>query len=113
MNVSVLIPAFNEEQQIKETIDTLYKIKAVKEILVIDDASTDSTYQQALKTKAEVFTLPYNQGKGAALNYGLKKVKEDIILLIDADLGESALEAQKLLYPIFNGQAEMTIAQFS
>ena len=112
MNVSVLIPAFNEEEKIRLTIETISKLESVKEVIVIDDGSTDLTYQQAIKTNAQVIRLPYNQGKGAALNCGIKQAKQEIVLLLDADLGATAVEANKLLFPIFSGTADMTIAKF-
>ncbi|MGM0369772.1 MAG: glycosyltransferase family 2 protein [Bacillota bacterium] len=112
MNVSVLIPAFNEEDKIKTTIDTVFKLELVDEVIVVVDGSTDATYQQTKKTKAKVIQLPYNQGKGAALNHGLRKVKGDIILLIDADLEQTAIEAQKLLAPVVEEKVDMTIAKF-
>ncbi|MBM7555251.1 glycosyltransferase [Halanaerobacter jeridensis] len=112
MGVSVLIPAFNEEERIKLTIETVFKLNEVQEVIVIDDGSTDSTYQQALQTKAKVLQLTVNQGKGAALNFGLKEVEEDTILLLDADVGVTAIEAQKLITPVIKREADMTVAKF-
>jgi glycosyltransferase involved in cell wall biosynthesis len=112
LNVSVLIPAFNEENKIKATINTVFKLEFVNQVIVIEDGSTDFTYQQAKQTKAQIIQLPYNQGKGTALNHGLRQAEGDVILLLDGDLGETALEAQKLLVPIVEGKADMTIAQF-
>ncbi|MFO7820148.1 MAG: glycosyltransferase family 2 protein [Halanaerobacter sp.] len=112
MSVSVLIPAYNEEKQIKATIETASNLAEVEEVIVIDDGSGDKTYHQALQTEAKVIQSPVNQGKGAALNRGLKMVQEDIILLLDADLGKSAREAKKLLNPLLEGEVDMTVAKF-
>lgn len=113
MAVSVLIPAFNEEKKIKLTINSAFKLNGVNEVIVVDDGSRDRTYYKALETRAKVLQLPSNQGKGAALNLGLEKVKEDIILLLDADIGTSAKEAYKLLAPVRKGEVDMTVAKFS
>lgn len=112
MSVSVLIPAFNEEKEIKSTIETVSNLAEVEEVIVIDDGSEDNTYHQALETEAKVIQSPVNQGKGAALNRGLKVAQEDIVLLLDADLGKSALEAKKLLTPLLAGEVDMTVAKF-
>lgn len=110
--VSVLIPAFNEEKQIKSTIETAFGLNGVKEVIVIDDGSTDRTYQQAVQTQAKVLQLSSNHGKGFALNYGMQQVNEDIILLLDADVGTTAVEAQKLLNPVIKKQVDMAVAKF-
>jgi len=110
--VSVLIPAFNEEKKIKLTIRTVFELKGISEVIVIDDGSKDKTYQKALETEAKVLQLSTNQGKGAALNLGLQEVQEDIILLLDADIGRSAKEADKLLAPVKERRADMTVAKF-
>ena len=112
MCVSVLIPAFNEEERIKVTIETVFSLKEIEEVIVIDDGSTDATYEQAVQTDAKVIRLMSNQGKGAALNQGLNKIMGEFILLLDADLGASAIEATKLLTPVLEDQVDMTIAEF-
>lgn len=112
MCVSVIIPAFNEQQRIKTTIETAFSLEHVSEVIVVDDGSTDKTYQEAIQTKATVFQLAANQGKGAALNQGINRANSDIFLLLDADVGESAIEAQKLLTPVLEGEMDMTVAKF-
>ena len=112
MGVSVIIPAFNEQQNIKATIETIFNLKEVEEVIVVDDGSTDKTYQQAIKTEAKVFQLASNQGKGAALNQGVSKTNNDVFLLLDADLRESAIESKKLLMPVLEGKVDMTVAKF-
>jgi glycosyltransferase involved in cell wall biosynthesis len=59
LNVSVLIPAFNEENKIKATINTVFKLEFVNQVIVIEDGSTDFTYQQAKQTKAQIIQLPF------------------------------------------------------
>lgn len=110
--VSVLIPAYNEAEYIKETVSAIRAIPSVDEIVVVDDASSDKTGEIADEAGAYVISLPQNVGKGGALNKGLKTVTGDIIGLIDADLGASACDTEKLITPVLEGLADMTIAKF-
>jgi len=110
--VTVLVPAYNEESRIKATILALQKLSAVKEIIVINDGSTDRTAQMVDETEAILLNLKLNHGKGDALNAGLNIAKGEIIALIDADLEESAKELQKLLVPVLKKRVDMTIAKF-
>lgn len=110
--VSVVIPAFNEEQYIVETLQAVKKIKNVIQVIVVDDGSKDNTALLAAEAGAEVIKLEKNRGKGNALNLGCLKCNQEIISLIDADLGASAHELVKLIEPVANGDADMTIAIF-
>ena len=84
--VSVVIPAYNEEDNIEKVINSVKKRKEVDEIIVVDDGSIDatSTIANACGT-AKVVTLSKNQGKGYAMKIGASKASGDIILFIDAD----------------------------
>ncbi len=114
--ISVLIPAFNEEERIGLTIQSVYQTLLLQdeefEIIVIDDGSEDGTGETAKMYGANVVSLPRNLGKGQAMNYGLKEAKGDILLLIDADLEESAKFVKDLLTPIWRDEADMTIGKF-
>ena len=73
--ISIIIPAYNEEDKIKDTLENIKDINEINEILVIDDGSSDKTTEIANSIESEkikVFTLDKNRGKGYALNYGLK-----------------------------------------
>jgi glycosyltransferase involved in cell wall biosynthesis len=111
-SISVLIPAYNEEDKIEDTIKSIKGLDGVEEVVVIDDGSVDNTYQKASNLATKVIKLEQNQGKGAALNRGLEEVNGDIILLLDADLGGSSAEAMKLVEPLLEGRADMSIAKF-
>jgi glycosyltransferase involved in cell wall biosynthesis len=111
-NVSVVIPAYNEEKYIMDTIRALKTIDLIQEIIVVDDGSVDNTAFLAYKNGARVIKLNKNYGKGKALNIGCLNCNNDIIAFIDADLGSSAVEVAKLLKPIIDGIADMTIATF-
>lgn len=110
--VTVLIPAFNESAHIVDTINAVKNTGKVDQIIVINDCSTDATSQLAKQAGAEVLDLPKNLGKGGALNYGLKHAKGSIIALLDGDLGRTAAEVEKLLDPVIQNKADMTIAKF-
>ena len=111
--VSVLIPAYNEEKYIKKTLDAVKSILEVQRIIVVDDGSQDMTVKLARAAGVVVITSEQNSGKGGALNLGAGLVKnDDIVVLLDADLGHTAAEARKLIIPILDDLADMTIAQF-
>ena len=111
-SVSVVIPAYNEEQYIVETIKAVKKVQGVNQIIVVDDGSKDNTGQLAAEAGAEVIRIEHNRGKGNALNLGCLKCNQELIALIDADLGASAGELARLMEPVVNGTADMTIAAF-
>ena len=74
--VSIIIPAYNEENKIKDTLLGVVDIEEINEIIVVDDGSSDNTEKAAksiVNDKIKVFKLDRNRGKGYALNYGLKK----------------------------------------
>ena len=110
--ISVLIPAYNEAERIAATIAAIRKIPGISEIIVVDDGSTDDTAARAEQAGADSVFRQQNQGKGAALNAAYALACGDILLLLDADLGDTAAEAVKLLEPVRHGAAEMTIAVF-
>lgn len=108
--IAALIPAFNEEDLIGETVRAALQIPGVEEVVVVDDGSEDETPMVAYDAGARVLQLDSNKGKGAALNAGLLETRAGVLLLIDADLGASAVETGRLLEPIRAGQADMSIA---
>jgi len=111
--VIALVPAYNEENRIKDTLISLSQIDTIERIYVVDDASSDSTADNAEASGAEVIRLRRNLGKGKALNTALSSIENyDVLLLIDCDLGESAKEAYKLIDPVVNEKADMAIADF-
>lgn len=110
--VSVVIPAHNEEQSIAHTVKAVYRIPGVREVIVVDDASTDRTAAVAGAAGATVIRLRRNAGKGHALSRGAAAASGDIVLLLDADLEGTATEAAKLIRPLVDGTADMAIAAF-
>jgi len=115
MKVSIIIPVYNEEKTIGEIIFRVLRLKIPKikkEIIVVDDGSTDKTKKilegfKRKKSEIKIFTHSRNQGKGAAVQNGLKKATGDLILIQDADLEYSPEDIPKLLKPILRNKAEV------
>lgn len=110
--ISVLIPAYNEENRIGNTVHAIKQVLPEAECIVIDDGSCDSTATEAEAAGANlVLRLPH-RGKGAALQAGYLLSQGDVLLLLDADLQETAVETLPLLKPILCGEADLCIAVF-
>ncbi|MHB8925416.1 MAG: glycosyltransferase family 2 protein [Coriobacteriia bacterium] len=111
MRVVALIPAHNEELCVGRTVRAASGIPAVSRVVVVDDGSSDDTSSMARDAGAEVIRLERNAGKGGALNAGLHHVRDDadVVLLLDADLGETAASGAALLGPVLSGDADMTV----
>ncbi len=114
MTVVALIPAHDEAGRIVATVTAARAIPGVDRVFVVDDASSDGTGELAKEAGAEVLRLLTNVGKGAALDEGLARVREDadVLLMLDGDLGETASQGALLLEPVLRGDADMTIAAF-
>lgn len=110
--VCVLIPAYNEARGLAATLKAIGRLQ-VAEVIVVDDGSSDGTACVARDAGARLVQLDRNRGKGAAIQAGLAEVRSELVLLLDADLGQSALQAQALLPPVANGYSDMTVAVFS
>ena len=110
--VSVIVAAFNEEDRIAATIRGINAIPNIYEVIVVDDGSADQTADVATCAGAKVERQATNAGKGAAMAAGAAFAKGNILMFLDADLGDTALEAAVLLDPIIQGEADLTIATF-
>lgn len=86
MEVSVIIPAYNEADSLKSLLPALNDILGNKgEIIVVDDASKDDTASVARAMGARVISSPYNMGNGASVKKGLRAARKELVLLMDAD----------------------------
>ncbi|PWJ27239.1 glycosyl transferase family 2 [Branchiibius hedensis] len=109
MTLAAIIPAKDEAQRIAATVRAVRDLGA--EVVVIDDGSSDDTARLAREAGARVVQHRRNRGKAAALMTGLAQVGAvDLVLFVDADLGESASAVGVLVPPVAEGQADMTIA---
>ena len=112
MKATVIIPAHNEEALIADTVRAALTIPGVEQLIVVDDGSDDETAAVASAAGADIVRMEH-AGKGAALDAGLEVVSDyDILVLIDADLGETAVQAGKLVAPVSAGAADMAVATF-
>ena len=111
MNLSVVIPVYNEVENIGEIVKRVQSTKLAQEIIIVDDGSKDGT-RDALQKLAEqdqvrVILHERNQGKGAAVVSGLRSAKGDILLIQDADLEYDPRDYPTLLQPIEEGLADV------
>ncbi|MBI1746211.1 MAG: glycosyltransferase family 2 protein [Acidobacteria bacterium] len=111
MKLSVVIPVFNEKHTILEIIEKVRAVKIPKEIILVDDYSTDGTREilKGLDGAADirVFFHDKNCGKGAALREGFRHVAGDVVVVQDADLEYDPEDYHKLLEPILRGRADV------
>ncbi len=112
--VSVIIPAYNEENTVAIVVDVIKRVPCVDEIVVVDDGSSDNTAQEAMKAGAIVISHEVNKGKGEALYTGYKNVECDIIAFIDADIHNLTVnKVASMIKPILTGKAEITKTKFA
>ena len=111
MKVSVIIPCFNEHNTVENLLNNVNQENLYdKEIIVIDDFSTDGTREILQKLNSKYTKLILNEsngGKGYCIQKGIKKSSGDIILIQDADLEYSPTDYKKLIDPIINGYADV------
>lgn len=110
--VVAVIPVYNEENFIENTIANIKKIELIDEIVVIDDGSTDKTGEIVNKLDVTYIRLKKNRGKGYAIRTAIKNTSFEYIALIDGDLGRTSNEAIKLILPAINKEADVIIARF-
>jgi glycosyltransferase involved in cell wall biosynthesis len=117
MKLSVIIPVYNEINTIGEILTRVLEVDLPKEVIVVDDCSTDGTREflkewgagrkEESKDEVRIFYQPKNMGKGAALRSAFKEATGEIVIIQDADLEYHPQEYPKLIEPILDGRADV------
>lgn len=110
--LSVVIPVYNEAVTIAEVIKTVLAQAIVQEVIVVDDASKDGTWESLqplaqADTRIRIFRHEVNQGKGAALRTGFSKTSAPVVIVQDADLEYDPSEYLLVVRPILRGKADV------
>lgn len=112
MQLSVVIPVYNEIATLEELVRRVQAVDIDKELVLVDDGSTDGTREllgrlQKQYDNVRIHLHEANQGKGAALRTGFKHCKGDIVIVQDADLEYDPAEYPRLIKPILDGRADV------
>lgn len=116
--LSILIPAYNEGPTIHLILDKIRQVELPynieKEIIIVNDCSTDDTVEKIEEYKSkhtdfpiQLFSQPFNQGKGAAINRAIQECTGDYLLIQDADLEYDPEDYLLLLKPVFKDNADV------
>ena len=112
MKILVIIPAFNEEENIKKVVDTIIDSFPQYDYLVINDGSFDKTEEICLSENYQILSLPINLGIGGAVQAGYLYAKEygyDIAIQIDGDGQHDIAYAQEMIHVLEDGEADIVI----
>lgn len=114
MKLSIVVPVYNEKHTINQILERIEKTPYEKEIIIVDDCSTDGTREilrfldsSSRIPSARLLYQPVNQGKGAALRTGITAATGDIVIVQDADLEYDPADYGTLIQPITAGQADV------
>jgi glycosyltransferase involved in cell wall biosynthesis len=110
--LAVVIPVYNEESTVEKLLNIVLKQRPVQEVIVVDDASKDNTWEILQKVaskdqRIKLFRHEINQGKGAALRTGFSKVTAPFVIVQDADLEYDPTEYYLLLKPVLMDKADV------
>ena len=108
MNVSIVIPAYNEEASIERVIEEVERLDFQKEIIVVDDGSRDRTAVLAARyASVRMIRHQENRGRGAAVRTGFEHATGDIVCIQDADMEQLPSDIPALIAPIASGRASV------
>lgn len=111
-NVTIIIPAYNEEKTLSEVLEKVCALDFVQQVIVVDDHSSDNTFDIATaftrnNSHLDVFRHEVNRGKTAAIKTALEHVRGDLVTIQDADLEYDPEEICHLCEPIWNNRADV------
>jgi glycosyltransferase involved in cell wall biosynthesis len=113
MMAVALIPAYNEDKTVAGVVKACKECLLLEEVVVISDGSSDQTVQRASSAGARVIDLSPNRGKDYALQAGVDNTREEILVLLDADLlGLRGDHVTALLQPVLEGRVQTTLGVF-
>jgi len=110
VKLSVLIPVFNEENDVQELLNCVLAVPVEKEVIVVDDCSSDNTWGVLNTVKnagVRIYRHQVNQGKGTAICTALAHATGDLVIIQDADLEYDPNDYPTLLEPVLNGKAQV------
>ncbi|MEK7578982.1 MAG: glycosyltransferase family 2 protein [Patescibacteria group bacterium] len=108
--ISVVIPAFNEEERVGAVVRGVLGHPLLTEVIVVDDGSTDRTAERAREAGASVIRLPENQGKGGAMSAGVEVSTGSILLFLDADIAGYTYEnISRIIEPVVTEEYDMYV----
>ena len=107
MRVSFLIPAYNESATIGEVLDRVDALPLDKQVIVVDDGSTDDTAALVQARNGVMLLRQHNQGKGAAIRHAIEHIDGEIAVIQDADMEYDPAEVPRLIEPIERGAADV------
>jgi glycosyltransferase involved in cell wall biosynthesis len=112
VTIDVVVPAHNEEAYLGRTLEALKRVPTISKVIVVDDGSLDGTSAVAKAHDVDIITLKRNMGKSAALMAGVQKASSEYVLMLDADIGDSAIEITKLIDAYPAGEDACIVALF-
>lgn len=114
MKVAAIVPAYNEKERISTVLDAIKSARAVDEIVVVSDGSTDGTYELvSADPGVKAIHLEKNRGKGGAMRAGALATDADVILFLDADLtGMTGEKVDAIVRPLAEARADMAVGIF-
>ena len=112
LNISCIIPAYNEGRRVLNVINAVLGHENIDEVIVVNDGSADDTESILREIKGiELISYPQNRGKSHAVMMGFKKAKNNLVLMLDADLvGLNHDNISAMIEPVSNGEADVTLS---